>query len=93
MPVGILELDLYIPECTSLKQKRVIVKGLKDKVRSRFNVSVAEIDGQNLWQRSRLLVAVAAADTRGANTLLSKVVNFVERERGLQLLDYTLSFL
>ncbi len=92
MPVGILELDLYIPECTSLKEKRVIVKGLKDKVRSRFNVSVAEIDGQNLWQRSRLLVAVAAADTRGANTLLSKVVNFVERERGLQLLDYSLFF-
>ncbi len=92
MPVGILELDLYIPECTSLKEKRVILKGLKDKVRSRFNVSVAEVDGQDLWQRSRLLVAVAASDTRGANRLLSKVVNFVERERGLQLLDYSLFF-
>ncbi len=92
MPVGILELDLYIPECTSLKEKRVILKGLKDKVRSRFNVSVAEVDGQNLWQRSRILVAVAASDTRGANRLLSKVVSFVERERGLQLLDYSLFF-
>lgn len=93
MPIGLLEMDLYLPKCTTRKEKRVILSGLKAKMRKRFNVSVAEIDSQGLWQRSTLMIVVASADTQGANSLLSHVVTFVERERGVHILDYRLSFL
>lgn len=93
MLVGVLEMDLYLPSCNSLKEKRYVMKSLKDKMKSRFNISVAETDSQDLWQRSTLVVAVIATSGSRANSLLSKVVKFVEEDRRLQLLDYRLKFL
>jgi len=57
MLVGLLTLELHLPQADSLKSKRFILKGMKDRIKNKFNVSIAEVDGNDLWQRSVLGVA------------------------------------
>jgi uncharacterized protein YlxP (DUF503 family) len=74
--VGVLTLELRLDESHSLKEKRHVVKGLQDRLRSKFNVSVAEIDYQDLWQRS----AIAAVTVSSDHTHAQKVLQSVEEE-------------
>ncbi len=70
--------ELHLGEADSLKGKRHIVKGIKEKVKNRFNVSVAEVDHEDLWQRATLAVACVSNDARFANEVVSKAVNYIE---------------
>jgi len=63
MVVGICAIEIVLPHAQSLKDKRRVVKGLKDRLRSRHNISLAEVAGQDLWQRATLGIA-AVADSR-----------------------------
>lgn len=90
MVVGALTLDLFLPDNRSLKGKRQILNHLKDQVRNRFNVSVAEVGENDLWQRCRLGVAVVSNERAFADQVLSKVVSFVAEDRRAVLLDYQL---
>lgn len=90
--VGRATLDLHLPESASLKGKRHLLQRIKERVRSRFNVSVAEVGSNDLWQRSQLAIAVVANDQAFANAVLSKVVGQVQAEAGVVLLDYTFDF-
>ncbi|MCH7760363.1 DUF503 domain-containing protein [candidate division TA06 bacterium] len=81
-------LDLHLPESHSLKEKRSVIKSLKDTLRNQFNISIAEMDHQDLWQRAILGVALIAPNTRFANQVLSKVVKAVEGDLRVELLDY-----
>jgi hypothetical protein len=74
--VGVLTLELHIEGAQSLKDKRHTVKSLKDRLRSKFNVAVAEIDYQDLWQRA-LVAAVTVSSDR---TRAEQVLQLVERE-------------
>jgi len=87
MVVGVRTIELHIPGCRSLKEKRFVVKSLRDKLRSRFNISVAEVDHQDLWQRST--IAIAAVNSSGAyvNGLLEKVLDVIGNERRVIILD------
>src|SRR5260370_33505931 len=62
--------ELHLPACQSLKDKRTIVKSLKDRMHNRFNVSVAETGHQDLWQRAGLTAAVVSTDRRHAESVL-----------------------
>ncbi len=88
MVVGTLTLELFLPENHSLKGKRLILNHLKDQVRNRFNVSVAEVGNNDLWQRCRLGVAVVSNERAFADQVLSKVVSLVAEDRRAVLLDY-----
>jgi uncharacterized protein len=95
MVIGILEIILYLPESHSLKDKRQVVKSIKDKVRQRFNVAIAETDDLDLWQKARLGVCTLGNDRRQVNGRLDQVTNFVERlqvasdiDFHMELLDY-----
>lgn len=88
MTIAVLQLELFIPAAHSLKSKRSVVKGLKEKIRRSFNVSVAEIAGLDKWQRTTLAVAGINNDRRFLNSLLCKIVNLVESEHSLELIDY-----
>jgi uncharacterized protein len=79
MVIGVLEMILYLPESHSLKEKRQVIMSIKDKVRTRFNVSIAEIDDQDLWQKARLGVCSLGTDRRYLNAQLEQVIHFVER--------------
>jgi len=74
--LGVVE--LHLGGVDSLKAKRHVLRGIKEKVKHRFNVSVAEVDHENLWQRATLAVACVANDGRLANEVVSKAVNFIE---------------
>ena len=70
--------ELHLPDVESLKGKRHVLKGLKQKVRARFEVAVAEVDHQDMWQRATLAVAYVSADPRHANEVISKALDFIE---------------
>jgi uncharacterized protein len=57
MPVGLLTLEIHLPYAHSLKEKRAVIRKIRDRLRARFNVAVAEIDQQDVWQRATLGVA------------------------------------
>ena len=80
MLVAACSWELALPGCGSLKDKRRIVKSLKDRLRGRFNVSVAETDHQDVWTRSQLSIAFVTTDGRLAESLLSKVDRLIEGE-------------
>ena len=88
MVVGTLEIDLAIPGADSLKAKRMVLRSVKDRVRKRFNVSIAEVDDQDQWQTALLAIVVVGNDRRFVNQVLSKVVDFVRQSRGSVIDDY-----
>lgn len=90
MVVGVANIDIHIPESGSLKSKRHVLKGIKERVRNKFNVSIAEVEHNDLWQRTTLGVSVVANDKKFANQVLSKVVEYINKENGLQILDYSI---
>ncbi len=71
--VGVARWVLHLPGCRSLKAKRKIVHSLRDRMRARFDVSVAETDFQDQWQRAELCAALVASDRRLAQSLLSRL--------------------
>jgi len=87
MIIGVRTFDLYIPGCRSLKEKRFVVKSLRDKIRSRFNVSVAEVDHHDLWQRVKIAVVVVNTSADYTNGLLDKVLQIVESERRVTIIE------
>ena len=93
MIVGLLRVELRIGDSQSLKEKRQVLKSLKDRLRRAFNVSIAETDHQDTWQRAALGVACVGTDTAGVNRTLSLVLEAIERERAVELTHYELEML
>lgn len=78
MSVGILRLSFRLPECHSLKEKRGRIKSVIARLHREFNVSVAEVDDQDLWQSCSLLVACASGSGRQAEIVLTRVLQYLE---------------
>ncbi len=94
MNVGVCKIKLRIPENMSLKDKRRVLKSIVTKLRNRFNVSVAEVDDQDLWQMATLGVCCLSNDSRYTNEVLSKVVNFIANGRfEVEILDYEIEIM
>ena len=81
MHVGVARLELHLPESSSLKDKRMVVKSVIRRVRNRFNVAVAEVDTQDVWRLATVAVVCVSDDPRFSNAVLSKVIQFIESER------------
>jgi uncharacterized protein YlxP (DUF503 family) len=79
--------ELHLPDVESLKGKRHVLKGLKEKVRARFEVSVAEVDHQDLWQRATLAIAYVSATERHAKEVVAKALDYIEDNVAGQVLD------
>jgi uncharacterized protein YlxP (DUF503 family) len=77
MNAGICRIKLHLSESQSLKDKRRIVKSVISRLRSQYNISVAEVDDQDLWQLVTLGVACVSNHNQHVDEILSKVVNFV----------------
>ena len=94
MHVGVCRIELRLPENLSLKGKRRVVKSITTRVRSKFNVSVAEVDDQNLWQLATLGICCVSNDNRFINEVLSKVVDFIINGRfEVEMLNYEIEIL
>ena len=89
MHLGVCRIMLHLPDSGSLKDKRQVARSLSARIRNQFNVAVAEVEDQELWQRLTLAVCCVSTDSAHANEMVSKVVAFVEESRrDLELLDY-----
>ena len=87
MIVGACELEIYIPGCASLKEKRFVLRSLKDRLRQRLNVAVSEAGYHDKWQRSTLCVVTVSNDSKVVHSVLSSAQKLLEAERRLELLD------
>jgi uncharacterized protein len=91
MPVALERFDLRIPGCRSLKEKRHVVKTLTAGLRGTFNVSVAEVDHQDLWQRTALEVAAVSVAEYQLRKVMHEVERFVDRWADVEVIDAALS--
>jgi uncharacterized protein YlxP (DUF503 family) len=90
MMIGTLQVELFIPESFSLKDKRFVLQSLKNKIRSTFNVSVAEVDFQDKWQRTCMAFACVSTDRRYLDSMFSKLLNAINAEGRVEVLDQRL---
>ena len=89
MHIGFCRIELFLPDSQNLKAKRQIARSVVARIRNQFNVTVAEADDNDLWQRLTLGVCCLSNDTKHANEILSNVVTYVEKSRDdLELIDY-----
>ena len=77
MTVGIARITLFVPESHSLKEKRMVLRRVKDRVRNKFNVAIAEVEDNDVWQRAVVGLAVLGNDRRFVESALDEVVRFV----------------
>jgi uncharacterized protein len=92
MLVALSAIDLRIPGCTSLKQKRHVVKSLQAGIRQKFNVAVAEVDHHDQWQRTTLAVSAVAGQGYHLRRVMHEVERFIERQPAVEIItaDMTL---
>ena len=90
--LGVLFIGLFLPSSLSLKSKRMILKSFKDRIRKNFNVSLAEIDYQDKWQRSTLGISMINNDRRHIERCLQNIVSFIESSREAEITGYKVSF-
>lgn len=93
MIVGLITWELHLDACHSLKEKRQIVKSLKDRLHQRFNVSAAETDHQDLWQRAEVSACVVSTDRRHAEQVLREADRLVDGAAGARIVDSSTSYL
>jgi uncharacterized protein YlxP (DUF503 family) len=88
MPIGCLTLEIHLPESRSLKDKRQVMRSLKDRLRHRFNVSVAELDGRDSWQHAVVGIVAISADAAYLEGALRAALEESERVLGRGLVSY-----
>jgi uncharacterized protein YlxP (DUF503 family) len=92
MHIGLLTLEIFIPDAHSLKEKRFVLRSLKDRLR-KFNISIAECDHQDLWQRATLGVVSVGSDHLVVERTLNSVVEETERLVPGNLSNYQIEYL
>lgn len=91
MFVGMARFEIFVPHSGSLKQKRQVLRPVIDRVRNRLNISIAEVDHQNLWQRAALGVTCVSSSIDQCNKLLSEAEKAIGRAalQGAEIVDRT----
>jgi uncharacterized protein YlxP (DUF503 family) len=85
--VGTCLVSLHIPNSGSLKAKRLVLRRVKDRVKNRFNVSIAEVDGFDLWQRTTLGIAIVSRDRRFVDKVISNVIRLIESDTSVSVIS------
>jgi uncharacterized protein YlxP (DUF503 family) len=85
MTVGLLELDCYMPESQSLKDKRRILTSLSERLRRQFNIAIAEVEYQDQWQRARLAIVLVNTNWRMLQSSMSKLTEYIDRDRRVEV--------
>jgi uncharacterized protein YlxP (DUF503 family) len=94
MHIGVCTIELRLPGNGSLKGKRSVIKSMVTRIGREFNVSIAEVDAQDAWQRAVLGVACVSSSASYAHGLLERVVQWIETHRpDVELLDYQIEML
>ncbi len=91
--LALLHLDLAVPQANSLKDKRRIVKGFKDRVSHRFNVSIAEVGGLDLHRRATLAIAMVGNDRTYIESKIQKICNAATMHRDMIVIEQDIEWL
>ena len=89
MVVGICKLSLFLPECQSLKEKRSILRRIKDRFFARFRIALSEVDDLDLWQRAGMGFAIVGNDRRLIESIVDKAIGFIESHGAAHIIDRT----
>jgi len=93
MLVGVCRVILSIPESFSLKEKRRVKRSIVDKVRTRFNVSIAEVDSQEIWNELILGISIVSTESKHIYQILSDVIKLLEEQKEAEIVDYEIEIL
>jgi uncharacterized protein len=93
MVVGLCTVELFISGSQSLKDKRQVLHSLKDRLRGKFNISIAEVDGQDLWQRAVLGMACVANDGSYVSQVLEQAMNVIKSMPAVEIVRTQLELL
>lgn len=93
MVVGLCTVELYIPDGHSLKAKRQVLLSLKDRLRDRFNVSIAEVGDQDLWQKAVLGIACVANEGAYVNQVLDQAINVIRSVPTIEVVQFRIEML
>lgn len=88
MVIGACRVTLHLPDNRSLKGKRQVVRSITERVKHRFNVSISEIEDQDLWQVAAIGFTCVSAHSRHADEMVAKIMGFIEANVDAQVTDY-----
>lgn len=86
-------MSIHIPSAQSLKDKRMVLRSIKDRVRNRFNVSAAELDGQDKWQVATLGFSIVSADSKFIDSSFQKLLALIESYPDLYVCEHAIEML
>ncbi len=89
MVICVCKIFFSIDSAFSLKEKRQVIKSILAKVKSRFNISIAEVDYNDSWKNSLIAAAYVSNDSKHADSMIAKMINFIESDKRAVLIDYT----
>jgi uncharacterized protein YlxP (DUF503 family) len=87
LKIGYICLELDILEAFSLKDKRRVLKSIKERIKNKFNVSISEVDYKDIWNRSLIAIATVSDDSSYIDKQLSEVINFIENIHSVAIMD------
>ena len=93
MIIGVLTMEIDIGGAFSLKEKRMTINRIRDRVRAKFNVGIAEVDDLDLWNHACMAAVAVSNEQAHVNAVLSKVVDLVHNIRDCDLEDYSIEFI
>ena len=94
MNIGVGKVSLRIPENMDLKGKRQVLKSITGRIRHKFDVAVAEVDDNDMWQVATIGICCISNNKRHSNEVLSKAVHFIESSRfDVEILDYSIEMI
>ena len=91
MFVGVIKIDMFLPACLSLKMKRGIIKSIKQRIRNKFNVSIAEIDNLDKWQRASLGVSIISNETKLIDSVCTEIMKFINSDGRAEILEHSIN--
>ena len=83
-------MEIKLGQSCSLKDKRRVINSIKERLKKNFNLALAEVGTMNEWQYAELAMVTVSNDIRHANSVISKAINFLEKDVRIELLDYEL---
>ncbi|MDW5300093.1 MAG: DUF503 domain-containing protein [Sedimentibacter sp.] len=88
MTVGTCEIEILIYESNSLKEKRHVLKSIIERIKVRFNASVAEVDYNDLWNKSMIGIAVVSNSKNLCESAISKIINFIDNDERVEIIRF-----
>jgi len=88
MLVGVCRLEIFVPESSSLKSKRFVLNSIKKRIRNKFNVSVAEVENNDKWQRISLGISIVSNERKFIDMNIEEILKLIESDGRMEILSH-----